>query len=476
MIIARLSGREAFNAAYFFGFFFTLFSIYWVAMVSPPGMIAAVIIVAFYYAIPLAIFNRLHAIRPVYGFVLLPFLWTGLEYFRTLSEFAFPWSDLGYSQAYYLYVLQIVSLISVHGLTFLIVTVNVLIVQIFRKTISPERRITAFFVSLAMVGLVTAYGWVEIPRFPRKGDYKVALLQGSVPLEVKWAKGNADHSYRLHDSLASSLVDDSVNLIVWPETSAPAYLTHNRYAQSIIGNIARRTETHHLVGALGATIDDRGERHYNSCYQFNPQGQIDLRYDKVKLVPFAEHVPYQDKLPFLKPDFLQEYLTFIETYDVEWWSDFYPGDSMMLFELPDAWYSVLICFECTFPEYVRDVIRNGAEFLVGVTNDTWFKRSVGVHMHSRIFITRAVENRCWAVRVANSGLSYVVDSYGRIRMGFDLYEVAAQTAGVRRLDHYSVFTRFGDVAGLFSFLITASLCGIFLMLWVIRKFLPSERS
>jgi len=476
MIIARLEKREAFNAAYFFGFFFTLFSIYWVAMVSPPGMIAAVIIVAFYYAVPLTIFNRLYKIKPVYGFVLLPFLWTGMEYFRTLSEFAFPWSDLGYTQAYYTYVLQIVSVISVHGLTFLIVTVNVLILQIFRRTISPEKRVTAFFVSVAVVSLVTAYGWIEIPRFPVQGDYKIALLQGSVPLKVKWAEGNADYSYRLYDSLAQSVVDDSVKLIVWPETSAPAYLTHSQHGLNAIGGIARRSQSYHLVGALGATVDERGERHYNSCYQFNPQGQVDLRYDKTKLVPFAEHVPYQDKLPFLQEGFLKKYLTFIETYGVQWWSDFYPGDSAKLFNLPDAGYSVLICFECTFPEYVRAMIRNGAEFLVGITNDTWFGRSVGVHMHSRMFITRAVENRCWAVRVANSGLSYVVDDYGRIRVGFDLYEVAAASASVRRLDHYSIFTRIGDVAGLFSFLITASLSGIFLMLWIVRKFSPSRRS
>jgi len=469
IIISKLKGRTAFNAAYFFSFFFNLFTIYWVGLVTPPGMVAAVVIVSFYYTAILMLFNKLHSIKPILGYIALPFLWTGLEYFRTLSEFAFPWSDLGYTQTSLLYILQIVSVISVHGLTFLIVTVNVLLLQVLRKTPSPERKLNSIFVSLAIIAGLTAYGWVVTPRFPIDGDVEVALLQGSVPIDVKWAQNNQDYSYNLYDSLTQAVADSSIKLFVWPETSAPSYLSHDFKGSKRVGKIAEKSHTPHLVGALAASFQKGKQRYHNACYQFDATGNMEQEYHKAKLVPFSEHVPYQDYLPFLEKSFLQKYLSFIDNYGVQWWSDFYPGDSPELFKLNDYRYGVLICFDCTFPEFVRDRILDGASFMVGITNDTWFGRSVGIDMHSAIFITRAVENRCWMARTANSGLTYIVDDYGRIRDKLGLYDVAVLKGKVGILESYSIFTRIGDIFGLYSFLITLGLWCILIILWLKRK-------
>ena len=198
-------------------------------------------------------------------------------------------------------------------------------------------------------------------------------------------------------------------------------------------------------------------------------GRISTRYDKVKLVPFTEQAPYQDYLPFLRKEFVSEYLTFIETYDVPFWSDFYPGDSAMTFEAAGVWFAPLICYEVTFPEYVRALILDGADFMVEITNDTWFGHSVGIHMHSRAFVTRAVENRCWGVRAANSGLSYMVDGYGRIRYDLPLDSVAALSGQLNVMDGYSVFTRVGDVAGKGSLLITVLSAGILFLRWSFKR-------
>ncbi len=455
------------------------------AQVTPPGIFTACIIVAFYFTAVLMIFNRIYHYRPLFGFVALPFLWTGLEYFRTLSEFAFPWSDLGYSQAYYLYVIQAVSVVSVHGLSFLIVAVNVLIWLIFRKELSAERRLTSLWAALSIVALLVAYGWIEVPRFPVPGKIDVALLQGSVPIEQKWQDGNEDYSFHLYDSLARSVQEDrtsdsttadsSVKLFVWPETSAPSYLSHDRPKRQLVGQSAINTGAYHLVGALGSGMVDDRRRYYNSCYLFDPNGQMGLRHDKVKLVPFTEQVPYQDDLPFLRKEFLTEYLTFIQTYDVNWWSDFYPGRVGTIFDIGEHKFGTLICFECTFPEFTRQMLLDGADFLVGITNDTWFGHSVGIHMHSRMFITRAVENRCWMARCANSGLTYIVDGYGRIRYDLPLDAVAALHGKVNPVDEFTFFTRHGDLAGRLSFLLTVSLALILGLVWLIRKLSPLGR-
>ena len=142
---------------------------------------------------------------------------------------------------------------------------------------------------------------------------------------------------------------------------------------------------------------------------------------------------------------------------------------MKLFTASGVQYAPLICFEVMSPEYVRGMVRQGASFLVEITNDTWFDRSVGIHMHSRAFVTRAVENRSWGARAANSGLTYIVDDYGRIRQQLDLYAVEALSGKVGLLYGYSVFTRIGDVAGLVSLLLTGAVVVIFLVLWVRRR-------
>jgi apolipoprotein N-acyltransferase len=469
MIIRRLTGTAAFTAAYFFGFFFTLFGIYWVAMVTIPGMIAAVVIVAAYYAVILAMFSRLYRWRTGWGMAALPFLWVGMEYFRTLSEFAFPWSDLGYTQSYSLNILQIVSVTSVHGLSWLIVLVNVLLTILVTKTADPARRVTAFLGATGVVVALFLYGWIAIPVHPVPGQYPVALLQGGVPLDIKWTPGNEMHSFRTYDSLAQSVRHLNPRLYVWPETSVPCYLSHDETCHVLVRRIVRDAPAYHLVGALGAEVTPQKTRRFNSAYQFAPSGLLIQRYDKVKLVPFSEHVPYQDHLGFLSQDYLRQYLTFLDRPDVQWWSDFYPGDSVKIFHTDDAAYGVLICFESTFPEFSRQLVRTGSEFLVGITNDTWFGTSVGIHMHSRIFVTRMVENRSWGVRVANTGLSYVVDEYGRQREALDVYAAQAIVAKVGRLDSYSVFTQYGDLAGRLSFLITLSIAGILVTLWLAHK-------
>ena len=92
-------------------------------------------------------------------------------------------------------------------------------------------------------------------------------------------------------------------------------------------------------------------------------------------------------------------------------------------------------------------------------------------MHSRMFVTRAVENRCWMVRAANSGLTYVVDGYGRVREALPLNEIAALVGRIDVIDGFTIFTRVGDLAGQLSFLITILVCAILSVRWVAQRFL-----
>ncbi|MBK7143129.1 MAG: apolipoprotein N-acyltransferase [bacterium] len=473
-IISKLSGREAFTASYFYSFFFVLFSLYWIFPVTLPGTMAAITIVAFYYTGVFVAFSALYRFRPWIGIAAAPFLWVGMEYFRTLGEIAFPWSQVGYTQGYYLYILQIVAVIGVHGLSLLILFGNMLVWLAFRKELSAERRLTSAFGAILIVVALLLWGWAEMEAYPTEGKYPVAVLQGSVPLDIKWELENQGYSAKLYDSL-SKTITEPVKLVVWPESAVPCYVASNRWCRGMVSSTAKETGTYHLVGALGSGTVETEIRYYNSCYQFNPEGGIEKRYDKVKLVPFSEQVPYQRFFPFMRPAVIFKHLQFLEDMGVEWWSDYHPGDSIHLFTLPDAQYGVLICFESTFPEVTRRMILDGANFIVGITNDTWFGTSIGIHMHSRMFITRAVENRVWMARSANSGLSYVVDPYGRVRESLPVNAVAALVGKVNLLDETSFFTRRGDIAGRIAFVTMLSLLCILVGVWLLSKLRRSSR-
>jgi apolipoprotein N-acyltransferase len=469
-ILAELQGKALFKAAYFYFLMSYVFQLYWVAIVTPPGAAAAILILSLYPAAIMAVFGVLYRHKKIWGLIALPFLWVGVEYFRSLSEFAFPWTDLAYSQGYYLTFIQIISVIGSYGLSFILIGLNIFVWQALSKNSRLEVRVNSTIAFIATIAAVFAYGWAVFPPYQEKGNYRVALLQGNVDLETKWTYATRDYNFELYDSLAAKTADESPGLIIWPETAAPCYPRLEPKYANWIGNTAKKTGAYHLVGALEMGESDGKKRSFNSAFQFSPDGRMSAAYNKVKLVPFSEHVPYQDYFPFLTREFLENYLTFIKTYQVEWWSDFYPGDSAVVFETDSLRYSVLICFESAFPEYVRECLFKGAEFLVNITNDTWFGRSPGPFQHLRIAVFRAVENRVWIARCANSGISCIIDPYGRETAGAGLFKQAVITSELAPLDEYSIYTKTGPIIGKMSFYITIIIAFSLAVIWLWRRY------
>jgi apolipoprotein N-acyltransferase len=294
----------------------------------------------------------------------------------------------------------------------------------------------------------------------------VALLQGNVDLATKWKGDTRGRNFVLYDSLAAIASKDSVDLIIWPETAAPAYPRWESGYLHQLQSTARRSGAVNLIGALDEVHKDGKRRGYNAAFQFSATGQLDGVYHKIKLVPFSERSPYQEQIPFLTRDFLQKYVTAIKTHEVQWWSNFYSGDSIVLFEVDSSKYSTLICFEAAFPEYVRQGVLKGASFAVNITNDTWFGRSPGPFQHLRITVMRAVENRIWLARCANSGISAVIDPYGRERARAGLYIQDVIGYDIRPLEEYSIFTQIGPVVGRLCWWLTA----IILVIMIFRRY------
>jgi apolipoprotein N-acyltransferase len=133
--------------------------------------------------------------------------------------------------------------------------------------------------------------------------------------------------------------------------------------------------------------------------------------------------------------------------------------------LPRGQFGVLICFEVIFPELCRKFVREGADFMVTITNDAWFGKTSAPYQHLAQATFRAIENRVWLVRAANTGISAFVDPWGRIRKSSDLFTPAVLSEEIKfKANAITFYTRYGDL-----FAICCSLLGMGLMGYVLLK-------
>jgi apolipoprotein N-acyltransferase len=169
------------------------------------------------------------------------------------------------------------------------------------------------------------------------------------------------------------------------------------------------------------------------------------------LVPFGEYVPLSPLFPFFS--------SLVGIGNIT------PGEEVVIFQLPRGKFGVLICFEVIFPELCREFVRNGADFMVTITNDAWFGKTSAPYQHLAQATFRSIENRMWLVRAANTGISAFVDPWGRIRKASGLFtrEVLAEEIDLRG-GAMTFYTQYGDVFAIFC-----SLLGIGLIGYVVLK-------
>jgi len=377
-------------------------------------------------------------------------LWTLADRARDLGETAFPWGTLGYALARHPSAIQGAAYGGVYALTLWIASVNGALALGVRRLRGERRRpgLLALGAGLLLLLLPVIWGRSVVdsipdsirliasgtPAGPEGAPLRATLLQANTSREIKWKPG-----YRklVVDDLNAKTVqaadDFEPDLIIWPETAAPVRIPWEKEigasVRETIASIGRPV----LVGTLDAVITGPNSyEDFNASILFGPDGEILQRYYKAHLVPFGEITPWKRYIPLLtKLDFGQ--------------SEFTPGREATIFDGPrDARFRVLICFESIFGEISRGGVRDGARYLVNVTNDFWFGRSAGPVQHADMAILRAVENRTPLVRCANSGLSFFVDPAGRVIGETELFTFALPTAEIPPGAGGGVFTRHGE--------------------------------
>jgi apolipoprotein N-acyltransferase len=170
----------------------------------------------------------------------------------------------------------------------------------------------------------------------------------------------------------------------------------------------------------------------NSAFLIPPDGGVVQKYDKVHLVPYGEYVPLRAFFPFLG--------RLVEGAD-----DFRRGEHITPLPLGKHALGVLICYEGIFPRISRDYKRKGAGLLVNITNDAWFGMTSAPYQHLSMTVFRAVENRTFLLRSANTGISAIISPTGRIVKQTNLFERTALKGSIKFLDRKTIYTLYGDM-------------------------------
>ena len=366
------------------------------------------------------------------GIYCAPPLWVTTELGRIYLFTGFPWVLLGYSQTPVLPIAQLASLVGVLGLSLLVALVNTSVV--FATTVRDPRRWAALGVTaVLMCGTALFGGWrlYASVLLERGTPLRVAALQGNIAQDEKWNPELSGRILEIYLDLTRAAAADGARLVVWPEAATPFPFEGDPARAASIRAVARDTGSHLLVGTTDVTSDGI-PRYYNAAVMVDDAGATAGIYRKHHLVPFGEYVPLRRALFFVSP--------LVETV-----ADFSAGPGPRTLALGDRLVSTAICYEIIYPDLVRGFVTRGSQLLTTVTNDAWYGRSAAPYQHFQQATMRAIELGRFLVRAANTGVSGVVDPYGRVVAHTGLFEEQILTVDVRLLDDRTVYSRTGDV-------------------------------
>ena len=450
--------RGAIVVGWWFGLGYFAAGLYWVAFaflvhverhgwMMPFAVFGLAAVQALFPAVAAAA-SRLLPTRSVYGrIVLFATAWTACEWLRAWAFTGFPWNLLGTVWAVSDAMLQPAAFVGVYGLSLITVIAAVVPAALAGGPRDDDaddagpsgRSVAVAAVALAAVVLVGLWGAGTL-RLAGAGagtveDVRLRLVQPAIPQALKWADGwrakHVEKQLRMSVAPGGDLLAERPTHVIWPETAVPYFLANEPGLLSAIGEATPRGGLT-LIGAPRATPKGvRPFKVWNSLHAVDDNGRIVGTYDKVHLVPFGEYVPMRSLLPLAKI-----------TAGVQ---DFSSGPGLRTMHLPGLPpVAPLICYEVIFPSRVASRDDRPA-WLLNLTNDAWFGVSSGPYQHFAAARLRAVEEGVPLVRVANTGISAVVDAHGRViaRLALDR-EGVLDSVLPRALSTPPPYARFGD--------------------------------
>lgn len=398
--------------------------------------------------------------------LIVPAWWVLVEYSKSLGEMSFPWTLLGYSLTPLLPLSQISSLTGIYGMSFIVVMGNLLLGDVIRQTPGSREKKTALWTVACFAAVLAAFslwGGLRLREpLPAGPKTKVSLVQPCID-QNHWGNRSLDTSFDVIESMVVAAARSTPDVIILPESALLCYLVKRPQLRNRVVEWSKKTNIPLVLGSLDwevAPPRSAGEYFvYNASFFLDTHSTSFQPYYKIKLVPFSEALPFQGIFPILSRVNLGQ-------------ADFKPGKSQVTYSIGTVLRGApFICFDIIYPSFVRSRAAHGANVLIHITNDGWFGKSSGPYQHALMSRQRCIENGISLVRCANSGITMLVDPYGRIISKTRLGERTILTGTVPLARTPTLYTALGDWPAALSGCII--LLQTFLL--VRRKYLVKDR-
>ena len=471
LVEAAENTKQAFWVGLFFGLGQFGLGVHWIgysflAQAEVPTWLApiAVAILAFY----LSLFTA-------GAFALAKFLWPKrwpakavgfagsfalFEFLRGLVFTGFPWNPAAAIWWPIDSMMQSVSLVGTYGLGLITVLAGGLLASLFVRSDEDKNYFVFPVAALGVLFVLAGFGLIRLADSPVTyfKDVKLRLVQANIPQIEKWDENYLERNFERHIQMSNQTGDEAVTHVIWPETSIPYDVYNDPTFQAYLA--ARLGNDRILISGANRFERGGGIKVFNSVFALLPEGTISATYDKAHLVPFGEFIPWRGVLSKIGLDTLAPGSF-----------NFSEGPGPRTLSIPDTpSFGPLVCYEIIFPGHVTDP-GNRPAWLLNLTNDAWFGTSSGPHQHFALARLRAIEEGLAVVRVAGTGISGVIDPYGRV-----IGKTNLQTRGIldtglpKPLNAAPLFARFGN---LFLFIFLALVFGW--NIWEKRKITQTRK-
>ena len=349
------------------------------------------------------------------------------EHITEYSALAFPWVRISLGQYRAPVLIQSASVWGIEGVDFLILLVSALLALGLVSALATRKVLIVSACALFTLNLL--FGVVALTWNERGKELTVTSVQGCILAGEQWS-GNSS-ALETYSDLTKEKSDENAKLVVWPEGAVPINLYSSKTLQDHYKELSAEIDTPILMGCFWKEAGKSS----NSAVLVDENG-ISNAYTKRHLVPFGEYLPYREILSQLVP-VLSEINVLSE--------DLAQGEDSGILETEDGKIGTVICFESVFPSLARESVLDGAQLLVVITNDGWYKDSPAVWQHLAHAVFRSVENSRATVRCASSGVSAFIDGKGRVQSELGPLKRGTLTDTVTFSDSVTVYTAMGRV-------------------------------
>lgn len=369
-----------------------IFSVAWIRHVAFVALPALALYISLFW-IAFSLFSN-WAMKKKFNYILIPAMWVILEWIK-LSYGFFGWNLFSYALANRLYLVQTADLWGPWGISFLVIWSNLIIYDLIFA--NKKLAVKQLFALLLFVFLSYSYGYWRIESV-KKDLQNIDFIKTQViqPNASKDDKESFSGQVKLFDGLKDLLEKTNEDsLILSAEATWPSVVRYQDFK-----DIALFLGQYNRDILLGVVEERENGSFNNSMLFYDRESKLIDRYAKIKLVPFGEFVP------------LRRFLKFIDALNML--GDMQAGSNRTIFDYKGNKFAALICFEDIFTGLTSAFVRDGAQFLVNSTDDSWFLGYPQVYQHALVARFRAIENKRSLVRAANSGISCLIEPWGEL--------------------------------------------------------------